>query len=180
MKTETYNHHGKDVVVISEVKGKHRQHCLCMTCHHFTPEDRDNNCVASNALYELCREFDTVTPVYECPKYQVKGVVVIDLNGRFDAHMGSYVKRQVTQALSLPHNSPSIHINMEGVEFINSLGLGALVSCMKAVRLACGTLTISNMASYVNEIFEITQLSHVFNIFDTLEEALEYHKKEKK
>ena len=65
-----------------------------------------------------------------------------------------------------------VHLNLSEVEFINSSGLGALVSIMKEIRLAKGRLTLSNLASYVQEIFEITQLSHIFEIYATEQEAL--------
>jgi len=63
-------------------------------------------------------------------------------------------------------------LNLANVEFINSSGLGSLVSIMKEARLNKGRLTFSNLANYVQEIFEITQLSHIFEIFATEEEAL--------
>ena len=43
---------------------------------------------------------------------------------------------------------------------------------MKQVRLKKGRLTLSNLAPYVREIFDITQLSNVFEIHDTQQEAL--------
>jgi anti-sigma B factor antagonist len=61
---------------------------------------------------------------------------------------------------------------MAEVDFINSSGLGALVSLMKEIRLVKGRLTLSNLASYVREIFDITQLSHIFEIFTAEEDAL--------
>jgi len=65
-----------------------------------------------------------------------------------------------------------IHLNLAEVDFINSSGLGILVSLMKEIRLHRGRLTLSNLVSYVQEIFEITQLSRIFEIFTSQEEAL--------
>ena len=66
-----------------------------------------------------------------------------------------------------------LHLNLSEVDFINSSGLGVLVSIMKEARLRKGRLTLSNLATYVQEIFEITQLSHIFEIFNSEAEALE-------
>ena len=67
---EKYIHHGTEVSVISEIKGLHRNHCLCYrSCKHFKP-GKDDNCEIANANYQLCLRYDLVTPVYECPKYQ--------------------------------------------------------------------------------------------------------------
>ncbi|MBK7141013.1 MAG: STAS domain-containing protein [bacterium] len=97
-------------------------------------------------------------------------VTVIQLTGRLDLASGSSLKEQVKKLLA--KNETTIHLNLAQVEFINSSGLGALVSIMKEVRLTKGRLTLSNLASYVQEIFDITQLSHIFEIYPTEDEAL--------
>ena len=98
------------------------------------------------------------------------GTVVMNLAGRLDLASGSNLKSEVKQLFE--RNQTSIHLNLAKVEFINSSGLGSLVSIMKEVRLLKGRLTLSNLAGYVQEIFEITQLSHIFEIYGTEEEAL--------
>lgn len=95
---------------------------------------------------------------------------IIRLKGRLDLASGTELKQRVKELLS--QGRTTLHLNLTGVEFINSSGLGALVSTMKETRLRKGRLTLSNLASYVQEIFEITQLSHIFEIFPTEEEAL--------
>ena len=63
-------HHGVEVSVISEVKGLHRQHCLChQNCKHFKPNTPEN-CEIAQANYELCVKHNLTTPVYECAKYE--------------------------------------------------------------------------------------------------------------
>ena len=97
-------------------------------------------------------------------------VTVLSLKGRLDLASGSALKERIKEIFEQEKNS--VHLNLTEVEFINSSGLGALVSIMKEVRLRKGRLTLSNLANYVQEIFEITQLSHIFEIFATQEEAL--------
>jgi len=99
-----------------------------------------------------------------------ENVAVLCLNGRLDLASGSTLKEQLKRLTQ--KNIIQVHLNLSEVEFINSSGLGALVSIMKEVRLQKGRLTLSNLASYVQEIFEITQLSHIFEIYSTEEEAL--------
>lgn len=70
MTVERYDHHGRDVAVITDLRGKHREHCLCYrACRHFRP-GQPNHCEIASANYALCREHGLVTPVYECPKYE--------------------------------------------------------------------------------------------------------------
>ena len=97
-------------------------------------------------------------------------VTILSLDGRLDLASGSALKEQVKALLEKGRSS--IHLNLTQVDFINSSGLGALVSIMKETRLQKGRLTLSNLASYVQEIFDITQLSHIFEIFPTEQEAV--------
>lgn len=66
-----YEHHGATVAVREDLKGCHREYCLCFQgCARFKP-GRPDNCAIAQATYENCVKFDTVTPVWECPEYQV-------------------------------------------------------------------------------------------------------------
>ncbi len=98
------------------------------------------------------------------------GIALLSLSGRLDLASGTALKEQVKKLFA--NNMNSIHLNLAEVEFINSSGLGAMVSIMKETRMRKGRLTLSNLATYVQEIFEITQLSHIFEIFPTEEEAV--------
>jgi anti-sigma B factor antagonist len=101
---------------------------------------------------------------------EIDGVVVLNLSGRLDLASGSKLKEEIKKNFQSNHNS--IHLNLSDVDFINSSGLGSLVSIMKEVRMMKGRLTLSDLASYVQEIFDITQLSHIFEIFTNEDEAL--------
>ncbi|MDZ4722909.1 MAG: STAS domain-containing protein [candidate division Zixibacteria bacterium] len=97
-------------------------------------------------------------------------VAILKLKGRLDLASGTALKEQVRKLLA--KNISSVHMNLSEVEFINSSGLGAMVSVMKETRLKKGRLTLSNLATYVQEIFDITQLSHIFEIFPTEQDAM--------
>lgn len=112
-------------------------------------------------------------------KYIIKdqeGTKVLFLDGRLDMATGGVLKEEISKLCA--NGSIRIHLNFNKIDFINSSGLGALVSIMKQVRLNNGRLTLSNMASYVREIFDLTQLSHVFEIYDSQAEALASNEKE--
>lgn len=67
---EHYEHHDKSVAVRTELKGKHRDHCLCFyPCHRFHPGE-PTNCAIAQSLFELCKKYGTTTPVYECPEFE--------------------------------------------------------------------------------------------------------------
>jgi len=68
-----YEHHGNLVWVCAELKGRHREHCLCWDSGHFTPDNREGNCPRANELYEFDVRQGMVTPVWECPLFSKRG-----------------------------------------------------------------------------------------------------------
>ena len=106
----------------------------------------------------------------EITKKEVNSVAVLNLKGRLDLASGAGLKDEIKALMDKENNL--IHLSLADVDFINSSGLGVLVSIMKDIRLHKGRLTLSDLASYVQEIFEITQLSHIFEIFTSESEAL--------
>jgi hypothetical protein len=64
-----YNHHGTEVFVDEELKGKHRDNCLCFKCGRFNPGMPETNCPKANLLYAVCIAESMTTPVYECADY---------------------------------------------------------------------------------------------------------------
>lgn len=68
-----YTHHDALVSVDEDLKGKHRNHCLCYKCGSFKPETREGNCPIANKLFQICVDENVVTPVYECPVFVPKG-----------------------------------------------------------------------------------------------------------
>lgn len=97
-------------------------------------------------------------------------VIVMALKGRLDLASGKNLKEAVTEQFA--DGASSLHLNMAEIEFVNSSGLGALVSIMKEIKAAQGRLTLSNLGVFVQELLDITQLSKVFEIFPTEADAL--------
>jgi len=64
-----YKHHGEFVAVFKELKGKHREHCLCFQCKLFKP-DTPENCDLAEQNYRACKINGMTMPVYECPKFE--------------------------------------------------------------------------------------------------------------
>ena len=65
-----------EVWVRKDLRGRHREYCLCHSCAKFDPEDRENNCPIARANYAMCVEFNMTIPVWECPYFDVR-----DANG---------------------------------------------------------------------------------------------------
>lgn len=65
-----YPHHGVMVHVRKDLKGRHREHCLCYSCEKFKPNTIEN-CVIAQDTFENCLRHDLVTPIWECPAFVV-------------------------------------------------------------------------------------------------------------
>jgi len=69
---KVYEHYGNSVWVKEDLKGQHRDYCLCHSCKKFNPEVRWKNCVIANEVFALDCRFKLVTPVWECPEFEEK------------------------------------------------------------------------------------------------------------
>jgi anti-sigma B factor antagonist len=67
---------------------------------------------------------------------------------------------------------PLLIIDLGGVGFIDSTGLGVIIGVLKRLRTADGDLRIVADNARVRRVFEITDLTRVFNLYTTVEEAV--------
>lgn len=63
-------------------------------------------------------------------------------------------------------------MDLEKVGFVDSQGLGALISCLKVLRQANGSLTLTNLSESVEAVLRITRLIRVFDVVPTVDDAL--------
>ena len=66
-----YNHHGTMVNVRENLKGLHREYCICYDCKKFNVA-REENCKISNLIFALCVACGVTTPIWECPHFVEK------------------------------------------------------------------------------------------------------------
>jgi N-acyl-L-homoserine lactone synthetase len=71
---EVYLHHNLPMWVREDLKGRHREHCLCYGCQRFFPEDRARNCVIACTVKNLCEKLEVTTPVWECTRFIPKEI----------------------------------------------------------------------------------------------------------
>lgn len=93
---------------------------------------------------------------------QSGGVRVLTLSGRFDAAaVGSFKEEASHQAGG---GAPRLVVDLAGVSFLDSSGLGALVAVLRRVVQAEGDLRLAGPSSGVRSLFELTRLDRVFDI----------------
>ncbi len=96
---------------------------------------------------------------------QVDGVTVVDFSGRITLGEGSVVLRDTIRDL-LSKGSKKILLNLGDVTYIDSSGIGELVSAFTTVRNGGGELKLLNLTKKVHDLLQITKLYTVFDIKD--------------
>ena len=69
-------------------------------------------------------------------------------------------------------NMKRIVIDLAGVNYMNSSGIGTLIACLTTVRNGGGELRLAAVGGKVQNLFVITQLVKVFDTYETVERAL--------
>jgi anti-sigma B factor antagonist len=102
---------------------------------------------------------------------EVGDVTVVDLQGRISLGEESAAFRELIANL-LSNGHVKILLNLAGVEYIDSSGLGTLVSSLATVRRANGDMKLLNLTDKVDDLMEVTRLYTVFDIADDENAAL--------
>ena len=98
------------------------------------------------------------------------GVLVLELR---EAALDVKNMREFRQAAhALMQDKPRVVFDMTGVRFVDSSGLGALISCLRHVRGSKGDLKLCAMTDRVRELFELLRMHQVFNIVEPRDEAV--------
>ena len=96
---------------------------------------------------------------------QVDGVAVVDMSGRITLGEGSVVLRDTIRDL-IGKGQKKILLNLGDVTYIDSSGIGELVSAFTAVRKESGELKLLNLTKKVHDLLQITKLYTVFDVKD--------------
>jgi len=96
---------------------------------------------------------------------QVDGVTIVDLSGRITLGEGSVVLRDTVKDL-LGKGQTKILLNLGDVSYIDSSGIGELVSAFTSVRNQGGELKLLHLTKKVHDLLQITKLYTVFDVKD--------------
>lgn len=74
-----YEHHGHEVSVREDLKGLHREYCLCWHCQRLS-FDEETNCPVAQEVYRLCCQHGLTLVMWECPQFvDASGSAVADV-----------------------------------------------------------------------------------------------------
>ena len=94
---------------------------------------------------------------------QVDGVTILDLSGRITLGEGSVTLRDAVHDV-LAKGSKKILLNLENISYIDSSGIGELVSAFTTTKNQGGELKLLNLTKKVHDLLQITKLYTVFDV----------------
>jgi anti-anti-sigma factor len=98
-----------------------------------------------------------------------QGVTLVRLNGRLDAAAAPNFLARLKA--SIDEGKTRLALDLAAVPFIDSTGLGSLVSALKAARRAEGDVRLIAPSQQVQKLLQLTTLNRVFAIAETPENA---------
>ena len=102
---------------------------------------------------------------------EVGDITVIDMDGRITLGEGSALVRDLIRE-SLAKGRRKILMNLAGISYIDSTGLGELVSGYRLVKSEGGDLKLLNLTKKINDLLQITRLYTVFDIHNQESQAI--------
>ena len=101
---------------------------------------------------------------------QKSGITFLDINGRLVHGEGTTTLRDQVRDL-ISKGQKMLLLNLQDVPYIDSSGLGELVSAFTAVRRQGGELRLLNLGKHVHGLLQITKLYTVFEVYEDEEAA---------
>jgi anti-anti-sigma factor len=142
-----------DAVDYRFIEGKNR-----LTLHKFIPKPAES------------RHADR--DIYVASKALEKDYWQIDLAGRLDSKNSGTLEEILTEAL-VDQEHYRLIVNMDGVEYISSSGLKALVAAWRLAREHGGDVLLTNLQHRIMEIFDMIGFDMMFNIYETPADAID-------
>ena len=102
---------------------------------------------------------------------QAGDVTILEMEGKVTIGEGSVALRTTIRRL-LGDGKTKILLNLGKVGYIDSSGIGELVSSFTAVNKEQGTLKLLNLTQKIQDLLAITKLLNVFDVFENEDEAL--------
>jgi|SRR3954462_8684945 anti-sigma B factor antagonist len=103
---------------------------------------------------------------------KIEGVNIIDLSGRITIGEGTVVLRDAVRNL-LQRHEKNILLNLADVSYIDSSGIGELVSSFTTLSSQGGKLKLLKLTKKVHDLLSITKLLTVFEVFNDEAKAIQ-------
>ncbi len=106
----------------------------------------------------------------EINRREVGDIVIFDINGEIDLYNAPEIKEKIKDELN--KNKVNVVINLDRVSYIDSSGIGVLISSLSNLKKIGGALKLINVYASVRKVFELTKLTSFFDIYDNESDAI--------
>jgi anti-sigma B factor antagonist len=102
----------------------------------------------------------------------VDNILVLELSGEL---MGGEETKPLQERVykAIEDNKPYVVLDMKGLKWMNSSGLGIIMSCLTTLRGSDGDLRIAGTSDRVRRPIEVTKLDQVIKLFDSVDAAIQ-------
>ena len=100
------------------------------------------------------------------------GVMILDLKGKLTIGEGDDLLRDKINSL-IQQGHRKLLLNLEGVPYVDSAGLGEIVRTYTTVSRQGGNLKLLNLTKRIEDLLSITKLLTVFDTYELEQEALD-------
>ena len=95
------------------------------------------------------------------------GFTVLSVSGEIDVYTAPQLRERLIELVG--EGKTNLVVDLSGVDFLDSTGLGVLVGGLKRVRSQDGDLSLICTQSRILKVLEITGLTNVFKIYDSVD-----------
>jgi len=101
---------------------------------------------------------------------QLDNAVMVKLSGRMDAENAGRFQKECEDWIT--RGSNQIVVELSDLEYVSSMGLGCFLSVAKSVQPKAGKVVLCRLHGLPKQVFEMTKLIGLFQVFDTMDAAL--------
>jgi stage II sporulation protein AA (anti-sigma F factor antagonist) len=103
---------------------------------------------------------------------EIKGdILVVYLEGRLDVSVANEVEEGLAELIDTGDHKKVV-LNMEGIEYMSSSGFRACISTLRKLNAKEGALKMCNIKPAVKRIFDVIELTSLFDIYSNEDEAV--------
>jgi anti-sigma B factor antagonist len=103
----------------------------------------------------------------------VDGVMIVQLPEKINSSNSKAFEKDMAPLMK--ENSRFV-FDLTSLRQLDSTGLGAIIGCLKHLRSSNGDVKLCAMSKQIRTLFELVRMHHVFDIFNTRQEAIESYK----
>jgi anti-sigma B factor antagonist len=101
---------------------------------------------------------------------KVNDVTILAINGDIDLNSSPNMRKKFEELIK--NNALKIIINFQDVSYIDSSGLATIIEMLQRLKKVQGHLHLSNMSEKIKNLFEITKIDKLFQMYPNEQEAL--------